>query len=355
MMKWTVRYSAAAVLFGMSAAAQAGLLGGLFSHGSHGEDCCPEACAPVVARPCEKTFTYQRECSNLQPPCCDEGCCPAECAAPCDAGVAPGCANECGPSGCSTKRSGCGGLLKKLFGGHKKHGGLCGHSEDCCDTGCAGECCGPPLECGDPCEIATLIYEAQTSCYAKDRSKAIDKLGDFDCRCHPEIMTVLVYSLNDSDERVRAQAADEIGDLISKGRCCCSQEVVAALTCALGDCDRNVRDQAEEALEICGYEVVEGCCQGGCGDAGCVATGNVPTPAPVTVPAKQAPVAPVPAPAAAPAPAPAAAPAPPAPMPMDAEAAPAPAPPEDPEAYFPSRYRKQTSTQGALSNLFSMN
>ena len=44
----------------------------------------------------------------------------------------------------------------------------------------------------------------------------MDDLGDFDCRCHPEIMTVLVYSLNDSDERVRAQAADEIGALAAK-------------------------------------------------------------------------------------------------------------------------------------------
>ena len=34
---------------------------------------------------------------------------------------------------------------------------------------------------------------------------------------------------------------------------------------------------------------------------------------------------------------------------------PAPAPPEDPEAYFPSRYRKQTSRQSGLTNLFGLN
>ncbi len=351
MLKWTVRYCSAAVLLGMSVAAQAGLLGGLFSQSRHGGDCCPEACGPVAVRPCgEKVFTYQRACSTLQPPCCDQGCCPAPgCDLPCDAGVAPGCANEV----CTTrKHKSCGNLFKKLFSGHKKRSGLCSHGADCCGAGCAGECCGPPLECGDPCEIAKLIYQAQTACYAKDRAKAVDKLGRFDCRCHPEIMTVLVYSLNDCDERVRAQAADEIGDLLAAGRCCCTEEVVAALTCALGDCDRKVRRQAEEALEICGYQIVEGCCTGGCGNAGCVAGATVPSPAQGTVPAQQKPVAPAPAPTET---APAPAPAPPSPMPTEAEAAPAPAPPEDPEAYFPSRYRQQSSNQGSLSNLFSMN
>lgn len=339
-MKWTVRYGAAAVLFGMSAAAQAGLLGGLFSHGGSGcceDECCPQPVTPVVARPCEKTYTYQRELSNLKPPCCEEDCCPEPaCAAPCDAGCAPCDQGVCG----SHKRSR--NFLKGLFGGRKK-GGLCGHGGACCETGCADEC-GPPLECGDPCEIAKLIYTAQTACYAEDRADAVDELGEFDCRCHPEIMTVLVYSLNDADERVRSQAADEIGDLINEGRCCCSPEVVAALTCALGDCDDDVRDQAEEALEVCGYEVVEGCCQNGCCDTACGTTGG-PAPAPAAAPTQAAPVPPT-----APAPA-----APTPPAPMDEEAAPAPAPPVDPEAYFPSRYRKQTSRQASLSNLFSLN
>ncbi|GAB4153823.1 MAG: hypothetical protein Tsb009_30310 [Planctomycetaceae bacterium] len=107
-----------------------------------------------------------------------------------------------------------------------------------------------------------MIYASQTSCYAKDRKRAIDDLGDFDCQCNPEIMVAMIYALNDADERVRAEAADEIGDQLRKNPCCCSKEVVAALTAALGDCDRKVRRQAEEGLEACGYEVVDGCCCG---------------------------------------------------------------------------------------------
>ncbi len=50
-----------------------------------------------------------------------------------------------------------------------------------------------------------------TACYAKDRRDAIDELGDeYSCVCHPEIMNAFVYALNDSDERVRAKAADEL-------------------------------------------------------------------------------------------------------------------------------------------------
>jgi HEAT repeat protein len=108
-----------------------------------------------------------------------------------------------------------------------------------------------------------LIYKSQTACYAKDRRDAIHKLGDnYDCTCSPEIMTAFIYALNDADERVRAKAADEIGDQLEKNRCCCSREVVAALTAALGDCDKRVRREAEQALEACGYDVVKGCCQG---------------------------------------------------------------------------------------------
>lgn len=343
-MKWTFRCGAAAVLLGMSAAAQAGVLGGLFSsHGKSGcceDDCCPEPQKPIVARPCEQIYTYQRKCSDLRPPCCDDPCCEEQCcedpacAAPCDAGcVSKGCSLGHGRKGCN--------LFSGLFKGLKKRGGgLCSHGPGCCEAGCAEEC-GPPMECGDPCEIAKLIYTAQTACYAKDREDAVDDLGDFDCRCHPEVMATLLYSLNDCDEGVRAQAADEIGDLLDEGRCCCSQEIVAALTCALGDCDRGVRRQAEEALEVCGYEVVEGCCANGGCDGSCTSVGGN-----VTAPAVPAQPAPVPAAAAPTAPTP--------PAPMSKEAAPAPAPPEDPEAYFPSRYRKQTNRQTSLSNLFSM-
>jgi hypothetical protein len=190
--------------------------------------------------------------------------------------------------------------------------------------------------CADPCEVAKLIYQSQTACYAKDREKAIDNLGDYSCQCNPEIMVAFVYALNDADEEVRAEAADEIGDQLRDHPCCCSKEVTAALTCALADCDKDVRKQAEEALEACGYEIVDGCCcsccNTGCCESGCGAG-----------------AAPAAAPNAAPTPAPA-----------PNGAAPAPAPPEDPKAYFPSRLRQQQQTKSntkspnRLANLFGL-
>jgi hypothetical protein len=142
----------------------------------------------------------------------------------------------------------------------------------------------------------------------------------------------MVYGLNDADERVRKESADEIGDALKKNHCCCNQEIVSALTCALADCDRGVRRKAERALRICGYDVVDGCCKTSCcaSVGGCATAPAGPTP--------MAPMAPVP-PSAAPAP------------------APAPAPPEDPKAYFPSRLRDQQTQDGVrqtnrLANLF---
>ena len=101
-----------------------------------------------------------------------------------------------------------------------------------------------------------------TDCYATKRRNALDELGDYDCSCHPEIINAFVYGLNDTDERVRREAADELGDAARSNSCCCSPAVVSALTCALADCDRGVRRQAEEALEACGYEIVDGNCDG---------------------------------------------------------------------------------------------
>jgi hypothetical protein len=336
-MKWTLKFGAAAAVLGMSAVSQAGMLGGLFSHhrasGCCEQDCCEQPCRPLVSRPCEQTYTYQRKCSDLRPPCCDENCCEDPgCSAPCDVGCAPEACTSCsGNRGCGLFKSFCKRLKKNsCFGNHK--GGLCNHGESCCEEGCGDECC----DTANACEIAKLIYTAQTACYAKDREQAVDDLGDFDCRCHPEIMVTLIYSLNDASEKVREQAADEIGDLLDDGRCCCSPEIVAALTCALGDCDDDVRDQAEEALSICGYDVVEGCCGNeGCGNVGCNNVGGN-----MTAPATPAQAAPVPNTTTPPAP--------------KKEATPAPAPPEDPEAYFPSRYRKQTSRHTGLSNLFGL-
>ncbi|GDY08468.1 hypothetical protein LBMAG52_19540 [Planctomycetia bacterium] len=172
-----------------------------------------------------------------------------------------------------------------------------------------------------------MIYKSQTSCYAKDRKKALDRLGDkYSCVCNPEIMSAFVYGLNDSDERVRWEAADEIGDQVRKNPCCCSVEIVTALTAALADCDRGVRRQAEEGLRACGYKIVDGCCDDkGCTKAGCGTSGCGATPA----------VAPAPAPEAAP--------------------APAPAPPTEPKAYFPSRLNNPTSKKTSkLGNLFGL-
>ena len=148
-------------------------------------------------------------------------------------------------------------------------------------------------------------------------------------------MAAFIYALNDADERVREKAADEIGDQLRKNPCCCSSCVVAALTNALADCDRGVRRQAEQALEACGYEIVDGCCEVAC-DTGCTANGCAPAGC---------------SPAAAPA----------APMeaaPKSEGKAPAPAPPEEPKAYFPKRLPAQEarpiSARTSLSNLFGL-
>ncbi len=136
-----------------------------------------------------------------------------------------------------------------------------------------------------------MIYTSQTACYAKDRKDAIDELGDdYDCQCNPEIMAAFIYALNDADERVRAEAADEIGDQLRKNPCCCNANLTAALTCALGDCDKKVRRQATEALEACGYDVVDGCCDTCC-DTGCDKCGGA-APAPAKGGASPAPAPP---------------------------------------------------------------
>jgi hypothetical protein len=166
----------------------------------------------------------------------------------------------------------------------------CASTASCTPSCVETKCCN-----ADPCEIAKLIYESQTACYARQRRAAIRKLGNrYDCICNPEIMTAFVYALNDADERVRRTAADKIGDQVRKN-CCCCPEVVAALTCALGDCDRGVVRQAEQALRLCGYDVVNGCCDQGCTTAGCnngCAPAGTPAAAPMIDNGAPAPVPP---------------------------------------------------------------
>lgn len=395
MRKWIRVCSAVVALVGLSGTADAGL----FGFGGHNDDCgaakscgcssdCqPDCCKPTITRPCHtNTYTYQRKCSDIKPPCCDSCGAPATCCAPAAACCAPdasACNVPCGDNACGNGGNGCAPACAAPCGDGCGNGNGCapacaapcgdgcGNGNGCapacdapCGNGCAPACdapcgngcgngngCAPVCDapcgdgcgngcgdgCGDncgvccdadPCEIAKLIYASQTACYAKDRRKAIHKLGDnYSCVCNPEIMSAFIYALNDADEDVRWKAADEIGDQLRKNPCCCCSDVVAALTCALADCDKGVRKQAEEGLEACGYEIVDGCCDvcgcgdgcgGACGD-GC---GNA-APAAPAAPAN--------------------------------EAAPAPAPPEDPKAYFPSRLRQQqVKSRRGLSGLFGL-
>ena len=124
---------------------------------------------------------------------------------------------------------------------------------------CDSTCCDAT---GTPPALAELIHRSQTASYGWERRDAIHKLSDkFDCKCHPEVMTALLFALNDSDERVRSKTADEIGDQLRVNPGCCSPTVLNALQYAMGDCDRFVRRQAEEALRAAGYDLVDGCCQ----------------------------------------------------------------------------------------------
>jgi hypothetical protein len=255
--------------------------------GADGGACAP-ACAPKganCAAPCASNCApaCAPKASSCAAPCasaCAPACAPkaANCAAPCapacgpkGADCAAPCASKCAPA-CAPKGANCAAPCASACAP------ACGpKGADCaapCASSCApacgakGACCGDDRCCADACEIAELIYTSQTACYAKHRAKAIDKLGDkFNCNCNPEIMAAFVYALNDCDERVRGEAADEIGDQVRRNGCCCMcNKTVEALTAALADCDRNVRNEAEEALELCGYEVVD-CCKPSCGAA----------------------------------------------------------------------------------------
>ncbi len=188
----------------------------------------------------------------------------------------------CTTSACATQPKSHG-----LFDCFKGKGSLCGTKSCGSNAGCVNGGCasGQSRVCdANPCDIAQLIYTSQTACYAWQRRSAVDDLGDYDAICNPEVMVALIYALNDSSEKVRSEAADEIGDLLEDGRACCSPQVVSALTCALGDCDWCVRRQAKEALEECGYEVEgAGCslcslfggnkCGTSCGASGCGTSG----------------------------------------------------------------------------------
>lgn len=401
-MNWIKTLTAVVATLGLGSVAQAGLFDsccGTAKSCGCTSTCQPACCKPVIARPCcPSVHTYQRACSNLTPPCCkpnccgwdpsgcckkagDSGCgngngcgnngCAPNCAAP--AGCGPrGCAPSCGAPAAACGNNGCAPHCAAPAACAPKCcapaaagpncaapcGNACGNNgcaptcaapaaagcgnNGCGNTGCgnnANSCCGNSCCKDNSCEIAQLIYKSQTACYAKDRRRALDRLGDrYSCVCNPEIMCAFVYGLNDCDERVRWEAADEIGDQLRKNPCCCSCEIVTALTAALADCDRGVRRQAEEALRACGYKIVDGCCGSkGCGNTGCGNTGCGNGCGSCGA-----------APMAAPAPAPEA---------KDAAPAPAPAPPVEPKAYFPTRLNDQQQSKtmkSKLGNLFGL-
>lgn len=221
-------------------------LQGTEKHSGCTEECQLPSCCPTIARPCTTNiYRYQRKFRNVKPAGCD---------------IAPPCL-----LGCSAETSGCGPMMcpsGPLTGSCACPPDVsmgCGDSQNACGESCSGHsrCC-DKQKC---CEIARLIYESMTACYATERRNAIHRLGDhYDCVCHPEIMNAFIYALNDSDERVRSKAADEIGDQVRVNRCILGPPTIRALQQALADPDRRVRRQAEEALQQSGYQIVDGCC-----------------------------------------------------------------------------------------------
>lgn len=355
-------------VFGLSSYAQAGLFDHLFGGGG---GCCDSGCddaskccecapcceptKPIIVRPChENVYQYQRQLSCLKPPACHDPCCDP-CCDPClsaDAGTAqcgPGACvpGACGPSACAPAcPCGPGCAPGACADTACAPGANCGPGANgvCCPTG-NGHCCPTDACCTTVCdpeeayEVAMLIYQSQTACDPSDREDALNELEDYDLCCYPEIMAAWIYALNDADPEVRAEAADEIGDALEDNPCLCNQCLVNALICALCDCDEDVVGEAEEALEACGYEIVdacdlpESCCEVACAPGcapGCVPNGCAPA---------MQPGAPM------------------APAPMNGEGqAPAPAPPQDEtKAYFPRTMPQGQPVQKkfSLSKLFS--
>lgn len=229
--------------------------GGLFDR----KPVCGEPCAGAwISRPCRFQVTgHQRQNGGWQSVCgstaCGESseCCPVaepDCCAP----VVPDCCAPVGPACCVPVSCHEGDLCDPEVSGRCSVEG-CGSSAGCQRKDC---CC---VE--ERCEVAKLIRQSMHACYARQRRNAVHQLSDYyDLCCHPAIMDALVYALNDSDERVRAKAADEIGDQIRRHGGCVNSDVICVLRYSLGDCDKRVRRQAEEALQLCGYRIVDGHC-----------------------------------------------------------------------------------------------
>jgi len=244
--------AAAVAVSGWGMLVQAGPLG--FLHPSDKCDtatCVGTPCRPTIERPCyEIVRTYQR--AFAAPPAGCDTCAPT--GGPLIAWPAP-------PGACDV--TGTGG----------------------CDSGCDSE-------------LAELICQSKTACYAHQRRTAVRKIGTrFSCHCHPQVMPALVYALNDADETVRSKAADQIGDQLRESPQCAAPYVVCALKLSLADCDHLVRCEAEQALRLCGYEIVSS--SGKCPPASqsCPPTAIPPAPAssssPMQLPPAPAEAAPV--------------------------------------------------------------
>lgn len=365
-MKWTTLYSAVVAMVGMVGTANAGSI--VLTSGSCcgaekscgcAPSCQPQCCRPVIYKPCcPNVHNYQRTCAKPQGCCntapastCAPKCCapapapapvscaapapaPATCAAPCAPRCAPAPAPTCAPAPATcaapapaTCAAPCAPKCAPAPAPVSCAAPCAPAAPKCCDTPSQARCCN-----ADPCEVAHWIYESQTGCHAKDRRKAIRKLGKFDCVCNPEIMCAFIYGLNDADERVRKASAIQIRKQTKRNGCCCNDKVVAALTYALGDCDRSVVHAAKRALKACGYDVKKSCCD--TGTATCCTQ-----PASCSAPGQSAPMPAAPAEGGEAAPAP-------APAPASAE----------PEAYFPSRLKSQQTKarKTGLVNLFGV-
>lgn len=257
---------------------------------------------------------WQKKTDHCTAPCVDE-CCNSDC-------CYDDC-TECCQDSCTDP------LRPMLFSGRLFSGSghwlsrICG--EECCEVDlCCDDSCCDLISCPDQCcedgccsyveivrrdrtkWLAEWIYRYETSCSTLDRCRAIHRIGtDFSCECYPEVMCVLIHALRDCEDRVRVEAADEIGDQLRKSRCCCNSHLISALCCALHDCNWRVRREAAQALRLCGYSVpyrdgkycvdgcLDGCCDGccdGCVDTCCPTCEVVPsapigepTPVPVQV------------------------------------------------------------------------
>lgn len=379
-MNWIKVCLALTAMLAMGFEAHAGKLSHRRSIGCGAEKACgcasdykPSCCKPSIKKPCHRNVhSYQRGCAPAKPmgctSCAPSSCCaPAACAADpaCDAPCAaePECAAPAEESCCASDSCTDGCCKSKTRRVKTKR---CS-SKSCksCTADACADSCGADDSCGcsktkcckdecskyDPRKLAQLIYEAQTACYPRQRKRAVHIIGSrYNCKCNPEVMTALMYSMNDANPYVRREATDEIGDQIRKHGCCCTPEMVKALSFALADCDRVVRREAEQALNNCGYEVVGGCCKqrrerchtkkSSCCETGCADTGCTNGCAPAAAPAEK-PVEEAPAPAAEEAD-------------ID-DAAPAPPVGAQPEQnYFPAKLQKsgRPVKRNTLANLF---